>query len=1136
MSANKFTRLVYAPKAYAFIYSRKTGTVVDVSNDIMAGSVQRFVNQPSKAALTLRNDNFKYTGKFNPQFFPMDGITIWLQKIANSPIQVFTGFIDTIPFFQAYPGQIDITATCTLKQFYYTHFDPGVGFFEWLTVTKGWGTTNANNGDPSGVFNASAVNDTLNDTQGAGNDGGMGQLLHDFLVEIGGVDDTTIAIGDIPAALPEAMKLAYQARVRDSEAAEKNIIPFLERFMTMAASHSAEEIAAASTSALPGSISSTITLGDIKALAQAIEKSGNAIKPSIEQLLLAGVVMSGLDKGHSNDDKKSPAYGEGMFAEPPKSTSGEGAAAHSKNMDNSAGGQGKRFCDTFASIIKTSAADTVNIMPNTMGSGMPTTSTALSDEAILQTAKVLALGYGKEDFYAQIIESCRNETNIDTVRQIVDSLNSNQSLDGIASTDIFSMGEVVEKAKLGEITWEKIFKIDEQDTTQPQEMTADGKDSSKTRIVVEKNVPYTSPAKASWSPIAYSGKSENIINPDFPDVDGIPLKHSEVKYFVYARAVYDKNSRTIDAPFNDVNIDTGQIVLVKNNKTKKSCRCVYMGATNLSATSAPIAVSGDALNIIGRNGAVTFTFLEEAIPTVQDSLKPTSNDKRKDYIDALLTTIGPSAITKNSFGSLDITSDDVSTHDKYYTKANNRLAEYYYVAANCNLHLLDTKPGTNNLVLSSKDAVNAIPAGLRYLKELGVISGSSTADNIIPASYPQSIPTSITMTFDGGANVTKLTFNPKDNTVKKEPAPSSEQMKKAPVVIQVISGTNMPSPVWNGESARLPDSMIADAAGDSATGGGGSTITWADLAKMNTASAFTTMTSFPFDLVGSSFLVGEKSLMNDVPVIEGITQLCRGSMRNFMSLPNGMFAAFYPDYFGAFGRKPYLNIMDVEIIDFNIVLNDAPLVTHMYVNGNTIDPFKSTVDQFDQVMSAGVITIDDMFTGAQKGLNFINNPGAATGTGAGNKSPDNIDYANAATPSQFTQFYEKLSPESLRFLQTYGTRPKVMNEPMIRSPWFEFITAYNEFTYSWSMHTATTVEMTFMPELMAGGLVRFPEHNINMYCEAVTHQWNYTSGFETTAMLSAPSTYVGTDEFGKEVPPEEPVPGLAIFNKVGYGQ
>jgi len=1099
----EFTRFVYAPKAYAFIFSRVDGKTIDVSNDIVAGSTQRLIDQPSKASITLRNDNFKYTGKFNPKFFPMDGITIWLQKVAGAPIQVFTGYIDSIPFFQAYPGTIEIKATCTLKQFMYTYFDPGIGFVEWMRK-KNWAVEGDNKGNFTGIFNAGAFVDTLEDTGGSGNDGGMGQLLIDFLTEIGGFDESAIAIGNIPSSLPASMLKAYIKRVKASQAAENSLVPALKKFMTMDPNQSVQDAIDALNSDLPTTISATATAADIKQLIGAIANSGNAIKPTPTQIILAAVAMTGLNKEHSGTDKILVGYGNGYFAESPTLTI-VGPNGPIKPLMSPAS-QGARFVDNFAEFARTSGG------VGTFGRPAPGLSDYPTDDQIIEVAQVLSFRYGKERFYSQILEACRSTQALEVAKQVIDSINSNKNLDNVKSLSLVSAGSTVEQGAIAQVTWDSIFSIPEPDTVDLISIDSDGKTDGE-RMVVSTNQTYT----GEWGTQMYRPPSDPINNAKFPQPDDGPITYSDIKYYMFSRGKRD-GSKFVSV-FDDSVVSVGQIVLVKSD-SDKTCRCVYLGSIPLAYQTSPIALSEKATEVLGgKQTGLTFTFLGETVPVLGEG------QLRADYIKSITPMLGTSAQTQNSASNLKINSADTDVYDKYYKdKSNQRLAEYFYVASTYDMHLLDHDPGgtKNNLNLYGSET-----SAMSFLRDLGIVSPSSTPNKLIMSGTSQSVPHKMSVTFSRGRTRFDIGFDlatAKASVVSVERSPSeqvspSDPFAKTEVVVQIISGTTLPKPVWNGRSVLLPQSLIPGTDGDQSELG--ETMTWANLARMNTASAFTTLTSFPFDIVGSAFLVGEKSLMNDVPIMQGIQQFCQGSMRSFMSLPNGMFAAFYPDRFGVFGRKPYLQIRDLEIIDFNIVLNDEPLVTHMYVNGNTIMPTQSSVDQLDQVLSVGVITIDDVFSDGVNGPHFVNDPSALAGAG-GNQ---NIDLINdAVPPAQWSQYYEDVSPTSKRFLETYGARPKVKNNPLIRSPWFEFVTAYNEFAFSWSAQTATTVDLTFMPELLAGGLVEFPEHNIIMFCESVSHTWSYESGFETAAYLSSPSTRnKDTDD--------EAVPGMIIFRQ-----
>ena len=136
-------RLIYAPRAYVFIRSENmNGRIYDVSGDLVSGTITRNVNDLSKAEITLRNRFFKWITdpKSKRQLFlPMDLITIWLQRVAGKPIQVFTGYLDSVPYYQMYPGNCIIRASCTLKKLAYSWFDPGLNFFHnWVRNIQGW--------------------------------------------------------------------------------------------------------------------------------------------------------------------------------------------------------------------------------------------------------------------------------------------------------------------------------------------------------------------------------------------------------------------------------------------------------------------------------------------------------------------------------------------------------------------------------------------------------------------------------------------------------------------------------------------------------------------------------------------------------------------------------------------------------------------------------------------------------------------------------------------------------------------------------------------------------------------------------------------------------------------------------------
>lgn len=270
---------------------------------------------------------------------------------------------------------------------------------------------------------------------------------------------------------------------------------------------------------------------------------------------------------------------------------------------------------------------------------------------------------------------------------------------------------------------------------------------------------------------------------------------------------------------------------------------------------------------------------------------------------------------------------------------------------------------------------------------------------------------------------------------------------------------------------------------DGGTGGGGGGAA-ADPSGNAKAAAFVGAFSAPsaMEMAEALLFQGQKSLMNDKPLFPFVEQLSSASLRQFQSLPDGRFFAFFPDYFGEFGHsKPYWNIRDIEILDGTVELNDDELVTHEFVVGDTI-PFGG-IGLPERLLSSGVVTVFNAFdVGGNDNKQMVKTFGGKKG-----------------------------KEEALDFLKRYGARPEYHEAPMIRSPYFELLLAWQRFQLAWSRQFNTEFTFTFMPELYPGGKVGFPDHGIKMFIESVTHSFDYTGGFTTTATLTAPSHYGSGD-------------------------
>jgi hypothetical protein len=313
-----------------------------------------------------------------------------------------------------------------------------------------------------------------------------------------------------------------------------------------------------------------------------------------------------------------------------------------------------------------------------------------------------------------------------------------------------------------------------------------------------------------------------------------------------------------------------------------------------------------------------------------------------------------------------------------------------------------------------------------------------------------------------------------------------------------------------GRDIDVPDT--SDGTDDSGSGGSGDS---GILSRANATALAINLNwaDFTTGQIESVALQGNKSLMNDKPLMPFIQQMSESSLRQFMSMPNGDFFAFYPDYFGeTFHRPPYWIIDDIEVLEGSVRLNDAALVTHEYAIGET----SFTSDQLtNRLLSQGAISITNAF---QSGL---------VTTEADKKRTDK----DKATREQFTAFNRALKQdEAVQFLERYGARPDVQDFPFIRNPFFEMFMAYQRFMQAWSRQFISPFKLTFMPELYPGGKVGFPEHGLQMYVEEVTHTWDYSTGFVTEADLSSPAAMVDSKghPISNNLPPNMPTALLEV--------
>ena len=252
--------------------------------------------------------------------------------------------------------------------------------------------------------------------------------------------------------------------------------------------------------------------------------------------------------------------------------------------------------------------------------------------------------------------------------------------------------------------------------------------------------------------------------------------------------------------------------------------------------------------------------------------------------------------------------------------------------------------------------------------------------------------------------------------------------------------------------------------------------------QINTQDTFNTIFVLPqFNPVAQMTFHSPRAFVTDEPVLNSITQLTKAALRNFQSAPNGDFVAWFPDYFGRYGKAPVLQVRDIEIINLTIYKNDDPLTTHVGVTGDQVE-FGQGVVPIDWLSTQGIVSVqENNIMRILFGLDDL----------------DSIGW------------------DSEKFLNKYGMRPYVAEQPLLRSHLLEFAYALTMFMQKWSDQYSTQISLTFMPEVYPGMRLQFPDVQLagangetgplEVYVQQVVHEGSTTTGYNTNVTVTAPS-------------------------------
>lgn len=274
------------------------------------------------------------------------------------------------------------------------------------------------------------------------------------------------------------------------------------------------------------------------------------------------------------------------------------------------------------------------------------------------------------------------------------------------------------------------------------------------------------------------------------------------------------------------------------------------------------------------------------------------------------------------------------------------------------------------------------------------------------------------------------------------------------------------------------------------------------------ANQFNSVTDYPL----ANMLTGERALANDEKLWNQVKKAVNASLRSCSSDPDGNFIAWYPDYFGKYGKTPKVIIEDVELSDLSISQSDKEFYSHVFCPGYNLNG-----DKFGIVYSSGVVSIEsnDAAELSQAALGM----GDQVVSDAVSPLLDALIYIPEGeewkyTPAELYRRYgaRPIATPSLPSFAGSGGKPiedqKDSEEAADYSKSPEhilpFLYALYEFMSHWAKQYTANIDTTFMPEVFPGMRIKVASFDISFYVERVTHNMSYTGGFTTKMTCTCP--------------------------------
>lgn len=1071
-------RLVYSPEVFAYIYTA-AGSYIDITNDIIDGTLTRNVNQVSNVSFRIQN---RYTTAGQPiymgKIMPMDRIVVYLKK--TKPILVFSGYIDLVPFYQPMPKPITIEASCTLKRLEFTYWDPGLESVYTKLNQLGF------------VYNPSTGSGYLPDTVVAGsrrvigekelNDTGFAALLRFLLIDVGQWKDEAVYIEPLPEGWIARVAGIYQQVLKESEQLQSYLTDFLDSMFNSGGGSDANGDGIGGSSVFNGDMVQHLTsyLQSKKCpwpseWARAADAAGK--KYNLDPRLLIAINGSehafGVGKYQDLVEKKHNPFGMGGPVTSTGITYSSWTAGFNAAAKNIAENYVKEGLKTITAIGGKWAPIGASNDPNNLNANWPKNVKKFYAEVGGNPEASDGFPYPAGDIVSGAVES---------------TTDSISNLTGAAQD-----GRMTVEIQAGHT--EPRQRGYEGQTGYPGEITFNLQNQAQMSALL------TGEAKNYYKELTYYATRTGSSPERDYDGDIYIILHGDNKLYAGKRGgisypgPWSKNSEGISAPNSYVSSGEKEpykaVRSVANDSALSSNSRKLVEYINKHVNS----LTDNTLDVDTSNGRMCNNYafyynksqasvIIEIPQIIHPKLFQAIADGILDYkrnaktqsvknsppanSSAPAAPEGPSATKQENSNAKKL----IDVLVKY---AQNHPETSYELGGQRGIPLSAVDPkGSmdcsgfvgNGMIEIGVEGKGFSPTTVTLAAESKMVLplGKASADKLKPGMFiidPDPGGAGHMLVYIGDNKVVHCSSGKDGPNVQEYtsawPGYGGYIHPKVGTTSQVVTG---------GESLSNTDGVTSN-----------------DVAAAAKRAAFNVFFNFPVNIIESTFLTGYRSFENDVKLLETIEEITKASMRVFSSLPDGGFIAWYPDYFNISGRNPWFRISTNEIIDCTIDLSDKYLTTHVYLTGNPWGPASPSDNSeggamLEKLFGSGVATIEQPYILDS----FLRPPIEVKDV---KKRPESLVETQGAV---------------YKFLSKYGVRPYNEKQMTLRHPAVEFFYAYHKFMELWAKQFVSRIELTFQPEIFPGMIVELEEKDgpgFACYVDQVVHSFSYTGGFTT---------------------------------------